>query len=228
MPEQRLDFRDPDWVAKQLGIDKNAVYRYLDEGVLPGLRLGRKWLISESTLVEQLKREEEEQTRNRRWFASVKADFQAAEFMERVADIPFTDRGRRALEAAREESIAWRHNYIGQEHLMLAFDRDPGCTAQRILDSVGVRSRSELDSNMRPGDAAPSDKRGLTPRAHKAVRLAIDEARTRGDRSVGTEHLLLGISREGEGIGAGMLHLHGVGVEQIDAELARIQSADAD
>src|SRR5262245_16274527 len=51
---ETLDFRDVDWVAEQLNIDKNAVYRYLNEGVLPGLQLGRKWLISESSLVAAL------------------------------------------------------------------------------------------------------------------------------------------------------------------------------
>jgi len=63
-----LDFRDPDWVAEQLNIDKNAVYRYLNEGLLPGLQLGRKWLISESSLVEYLKAEEKRQTQARRQF----------------------------------------------------------------------------------------------------------------------------------------------------------------
>ena len=63
--ESTLDYRDPDWVASRLGIDKNSVYKYLAQGVLPGLRLGRKWLISEGTLVDFLKREEQHQTEGR-------------------------------------------------------------------------------------------------------------------------------------------------------------------
>jgi excisionase family DNA binding protein len=62
----KLDYRDPEWVGDQLGIDKNTVYRYLQEGVLPGLQLGRKWLVSERRLAEFLERAEREQTERRR------------------------------------------------------------------------------------------------------------------------------------------------------------------
>jgi len=68
MPEDptRLDYRDPEWVAEQLGIDKNTVYKYLQEGSLPGLQLGRKWLVSERRLADFLERVEREQTARRR------------------------------------------------------------------------------------------------------------------------------------------------------------------
>jgi excisionase family DNA binding protein len=62
----RLDYRDPEWVAEQLGIDKNTVYKYLQEGSLPGLQLGRKWLVSERRLADFLERVEREQTARRR------------------------------------------------------------------------------------------------------------------------------------------------------------------
>ena len=61
----KLDYRDPEWVAEQLGIDKNTVYKYLQEGALPGLQLGRKWLVSERRLAEFLERVEREQTQRR-------------------------------------------------------------------------------------------------------------------------------------------------------------------
>jgi excisionase family DNA binding protein len=64
--DTRLDYRDPEWVADQLGIDKNTVYKYLQEGSLPGLQLGRKWLVSERRLAEFLERVEREQTERRR------------------------------------------------------------------------------------------------------------------------------------------------------------------
>jgi excisionase family DNA binding protein len=63
---QKLDYRDPEWVADQLGIDKNTVYKYLQEGSLPGLQLGRKWLISERRLADFLERVERQQTERRR------------------------------------------------------------------------------------------------------------------------------------------------------------------
>jgi excisionase family DNA binding protein len=62
----KLDYRDPEWVADQLGIDKNTVYKYLQEGSLPGLQLGRKWLISERRLADFLERVERQQTDRRR------------------------------------------------------------------------------------------------------------------------------------------------------------------
>jgi excisionase family DNA binding protein len=62
----RLDYRDPEWVAEQLGIDKNTVYKYLQDGSLPGLQLGRKWLVSERRLADFLERVEREQTARRR------------------------------------------------------------------------------------------------------------------------------------------------------------------
>ena len=64
--ETKLDYRDPEWVAEQLGIDKNTVYKYLQEGSLPGLQLGRKWLVSERRLAEFLERVERAQTERRR------------------------------------------------------------------------------------------------------------------------------------------------------------------
>jgi excisionase family DNA binding protein len=63
---RKLDYRDPEWVAEQLGIDKNTVYKYLQEGSLPGLQLGRKWLVSERRLAAFLERVEREQTDRRR------------------------------------------------------------------------------------------------------------------------------------------------------------------
>jgi excisionase family DNA binding protein len=64
--EPKLDYRDPEWVAEQLGIDKNTVYKYLQDGSLPGLQLGRKWLISERRLADFLERVERQQTDRRR------------------------------------------------------------------------------------------------------------------------------------------------------------------
>ena len=68
--DAKLDYRDPEWVAEQLGIDKNTVYKYLQEGSLPGLQIGRKWLVSEKRLAAFLERVEREQTDRRRQVAN--------------------------------------------------------------------------------------------------------------------------------------------------------------
>src|SRR2546421_5914262 len=61
-----LDYRDPQWVGKRLGLDKNTIYKFLQDGVIPAVHLGRKWLISEARLAEWLEKEAENQTRARR------------------------------------------------------------------------------------------------------------------------------------------------------------------
>ena len=71
----KLDYRDPEWVAEHLGIDKNTVYKYLQDGALPGLQLGRKWLVSERRLSEFLERVEREQTQRRQSSTSAPRPF---------------------------------------------------------------------------------------------------------------------------------------------------------
>ena len=121
LEESTLDYHDPEWVASRLGIDKNSVYKYLTQGVLPGLRLGRKWLISESSLLEFLKGEERHQTEGRRAMISVET------LLTDEIDVPiglFSERARRALGVALQEAQALNHDYIGGEHLLLGLVRE--------------------------------------------------------------------------------------------------------
>ena len=214
--ESRLDYRDPEWVAQQLGIDKNAVYRYLDEGALPGLRLGRKWLISESTLAEFLKREEREQTERRR-----------SESRKRSRFDRFTERASGALELAREEARELGHDHVGTEHMLLGLIRVDDGVAARVLRNLGVASddlRSEVESLIGRGDAPFSGDIALTPRAKKTLELAVKEARSLKHHYVGTEHILLGLVRAGEGIGFEVLSKRGATPERVRAEVERILS----
>src|SRR3990172_2583045 len=102
-PEGSLDYRNPEWVAKRLGIEKNTVYRYLNEGTLPGLQLGRKWLISEASLAEFLKHQEAEQTERRRDEAQEGAILPSDGFLRKLLRRA-TERTERALRLAREEA----------------------------------------------------------------------------------------------------------------------------
>src|SRR5436190_12584287 len=99
-----LDYRDPEWVGKRLGLDKNTVYKFLQDGVIPGVHLGRKWLISEARLVDWLKKEAENQTRARRDAA------QSAERTVRLID-NFTVAARMALKQAHSEARRYGHSY---------------------------------------------------------------------------------------------------------------------
>jgi len=221
----RLDYRDPEWVAQQLGIDKNAVYRYLDEGALPGLRLGRKWLISESTLAEFLKREEREQTRRRR------AELRKRTPFDRLLRIGrkglMTERARRALEMARDEARQFGHDHIGTTHLVLGLAKLEECVAAQVLGRLGVTLgdlRSGVESTIGPGSAPLREEMELTPRARSAIRLALKEARSLSHHYLGTEHILLGIVRAGEGIGFELLSKRGITYERVRTEVERILS----
>jgi hypothetical protein len=139
----------------------------------------------------------------------------------------FTQRARRVLSHAQEEAQRFNHNYIGTEHLLLGLLRDPDSLAAKVLGDLGVRledARQAVEFIIGRGDRVVLGEIGLTPRAKKVIELAITEARSLGHHYVGTEHLLLGLVREGEGIAAGVLERLGVTLEQArDATLRRLR-----
>lgn len=140
--------------------------------------------------------------------------------------IPFTQHARRALALARDESVKSGHNYIGQEHLLLAFDRDRECTASRILSNLQFDARRAVGALIGPGDSPATVERGLTPRARKALELALQDSRQRKDDDIGTEHILLGMAGLGDGVGFMLLQGRGIGVEQLEVELANVKRGD--
>ena len=141
-------------------------------------------------------------------------------------NIPFTQRARRALALARDESVKRGHNYIGQEHFLLAFDRDRECTAARMLSNLQFDARQAVEALIWLGHSPATVERGLTPRAFKALELALQESRQRKDDDIGTEHILLGIAGLGDGIGFILLRGRGIGVEQLEVELANVKRGD--
>ena len=137
----------------------------------------------------------------------------------------FTERARRVLTLAQEEAQRFNHNYIGTEHLLLGLVREGDGVAAKVLSNLGVelnKVRSAVEFIIGRGDRATSGEIGLTPRAKKVIELAVDEARRLGHSYIGTEHLLLGLVREGEGIAAGVLESLGVNLERVRAETTRI------
>ena len=131
----------------------------------------------------------------------------------------FNDRAKRVLALAQDEAIRFNHNYIGVEHLLLGLVREGEGVAARALNSLGVeltKARTAVEFIIGRGDATISPSEiTLSPRTKKVVELAIDEARKLGHSSVGTEHLLLGIAREGQSVGAGVLESLGVSLDQV-------------
>jgi len=131
----------------------------------------------------------------------------------------FTDRAKRVLALAQDEARRFNHNYIGTEHILVGLIREEEGVAARALRTLGVeleKARTALGFIIGRGDAptAPSEIT-LSPRTKKIVELAIDEARRLGSKSVSTEHLLLGLAREGEGIASGILESLGVTMEKV-------------
>ncbi|MFA7250192.1 MAG: ATP-dependent Clp protease ATP-binding subunit [Dehalococcoidia bacterium] len=137
----------------------------------------------------------------------------------------FTERARRVLTLAQEEAQRFNHNYIGTEHLLLGLVREGDGVAAKVLSNLGIelnKVRSAVEFIIGRGDRASSGEIGLTPRAKKVIELAVDEARRLGHSYIGTEHLLLGLVREGEGIAAGVLESLGVNLERVRGETTRI------
>jgi len=130
----------------------------------------------------------------------------------------FTERARKVLSLAQEEAQRFQHNYIGTEHLLLGLVREGEGVAARVLTSLGAelsQIRQAVEFIIGRGDRIVLGEIGLTPRAKKVIELAVDEARRLNHHYIGTEHLLLGLVREGEGIAAGVLESLGVNLERV-------------
>jgi len=130
----------------------------------------------------------------------------------------FTERARRVLSLAQEEAQRFQHNYIGTEHLLLGLVREGEGVAAKVLNNLGVdlnKVRSTVEFIIGQGDRIVLGEIGLTPRAKKVIELAVDEARRLNHSYIGTEHLLLGLVREGEGIASGVLESLGVNLEKV-------------
>ncbi len=139
----------------------------------------------------------------------------------------FSERSRRVLTLAQEEAERFNHSYIGTEHILLGLVREDEGVAAKVMTNLGVslsKLRSSVELTMGRGEKPSSGEVGLTPRAKRVIELAIDEARQLGHTYIGTEHLLLGLLREGAGVAAGVLDTFGVTLERARAEAIRFLS----
>ncbi len=130
----------------------------------------------------------------------------------------FTERARKVLQLAQEEAQRFNHNYIGTEHLLLGLVREGEGVAAKVLANLGVdlnKVRSAVEFIIGRGERMITGEIGLTPRAKKVIELSVEEARRLNHNYIGTEHLLLGLVREGEGIAAGVLESLGVSLDKV-------------
>jgi ATP-dependent Clp protease ATP-binding subunit ClpA len=137
----------------------------------------------------------------------------------------FTDRARRVVVLAQEEARLLRHNYIGTEHLLLGILAEGDGTAYRALHELGLTlelGRQQVEAIIGTGKKALSGHIPFTPRAKKVLELSLREALKLGHNYIGTEHILLGILREGEGVAAQVLAGLGDDLPAVRAHVVRL------
>ena len=140
----------------------------------------------------------------------------------------FTDAARRVVVAASLEAVALNHHYIGTEHILLGMGSEEAGAAFRLLqlfDVPGDWTHRRVDEivGRGTGDTPPAGHIPFTPRAKKILEMSLREAIRLGDRFIGSEHLLLGLLREGEGIAAQLLAERGVTLAGVEAGLGDVE-----
>ena len=130
----------------------------------------------------------------------------------------FTDRARRVIVLAQEEARSLQHNYIGTEHLLLGLIREGDGVAAKTLASKGVdldSARKQVEEMIGKGHATPNGHIPFTPHAKQVLELSLREALQLGHSYIGTEHILLGLIQEGEGVGTQVLVKMGVDLDDL-------------
>jgi ATP-dependent Clp protease ATP-binding subunit ClpC len=137
----------------------------------------------------------------------------------------FTDRARRVVVLAQEEARMLNHNYIGTEHLLLGLIHEGEGVAAKALESLGISLeavRQQVEEIIGQGQQAPSGHIPFTPRAKKVLELSLREALQLGHNYIGTEHILLGLIREGEGVAAQVLVKLGADLNRVRQQVIQL------
>jgi ATP-dependent Clp protease ATP-binding subunit ClpA len=141
----------------------------------------------------------------------------------------FNDRARRVLVLAQEEARLLHHSFIGTEHLLLGLIHEGDGVAARALESLGVSLetvRARVEETVGQSDSPPTGSPPFTPRAKKALELSLREALQLGHNFVGTEHILLGLLREGDGVAARVLVGLGVDLNLVRQQVIALLTGD--
>ncbi len=139
----------------------------------------------------------------------------------------FTDRARRVVVLAQEEARMLNHNYIGTEHILLGLIHEGEGVAAKALESLGISLeavRQQVEEIIGQGQAAPTGHIPFTPRAKKVLELSLREALQLGHNYIGTEHILLGLIREGEGVAAQVLQKLGADLNRVRQQVIQLLS----
>ena len=137
----------------------------------------------------------------------------------------FTDRARRVVVVAQEEARILNHNYIGTEHLLLGLIRESEGVAAKALESLGISLeavRHQVEETIGQGQGPQQGHIPFTPRAKKVLELSLREAHQLGHNYIGTEHILLGLIREGEGVAAQVLVKLGADLNRVRQQVIQL------
>ena len=139
----------------------------------------------------------------------------------------FTDRARRVVVLAQEEAKMLNHNYIGTEHILLGLIHEGEGVAAKALESLGISLdavREQVQDIIGQGQQQPTGHIPFTPRAKKVLELSLREALQLGHNYIGTEHILLGLIREGEGVAAQVLVKLGADLNRVRQQVIQLLS----
>ncbi|HVB73475.1 MAG TPA: Clp protease N-terminal domain-containing protein [Ktedonobacteraceae bacterium] len=234
-------FMTSEEIAELLHVDPVTIRRLVTKGELSAYRIGSDYRFATSDLADYLQRQRLAASAQKNsgggssnpldQFAQVLRNIiqgkhtTPSNLLGRLDDL-FTKRVRHVLTLAQEEAQHFHHDYIGTEHLLLGLLRERESVASQVLNNLGIevdRVRDAVIAIIGHGERVVPGELGLTPRAKKAIELALDEARRFAHRFIGTEHLLLGLIREGDGIAARVLFDNfDLNMQQVRAETLRV------
>ncbi len=232
-------FMTSEEIAELLHVDPVTIRRLVTKGELSAYRIGADYRFAPSDLQDYLQRQRiSARAQDESGISPNHPLDQVAQLLRKVIqgkhttpsellnrlDL-FTKRARHVLTLAQEEAQRFQHNYIGTEHLLLGLMREEEGIAAQVLRNLGIevdQVRHAVEAIIGRGERLVLGELGLTPRAKKVMELAMEEARRLNQRLIGTEHLLLGLIREGEGIAAGVLENLGLQLEQVRTETVRV------
>ncbi|MCH2581335.1 MAG: NDP-hexose 4-ketoreductase, partial [Planctomycetes bacterium] len=144
----------------------------------------------------------------------------------------FTDRARKVMALARKEAQRFNHDFIGTEHILLGLIQEGSGVAANVLKNLGVeisKIRSEIEKNVQSGPSMVTmGQLPFTPRAKKVLELSMEEANELGHNYIGTEHLLLGLIRENDGVAAQVLLDLNLKLEDVRFEVLELLGADSE
>jgi excisionase family DNA binding protein len=232
-------FMTSEEIAELLHVDPVTIRRLVNKSELSAYRIGADYRFAPSDLRDYLQRQRiAAATQKESGAGSSNPLDQFAQVLRKIVQgkntTPselvgrfgrFTKRARHVLTLAQEEARRFQHTYIGTEHLLLGLIREEEGVASQVLRNLSIevdQVRQAIETIIGKGEQVVLGEVGLTPRAKKVIEFAVDEARRLMHQFIGTEHLLLGLLREGDGIAAGVLENCGLHLEQVRTETLRV------